>query len=184
MIPHPQRTPSLAVKFWPVHNDKFTQPSEILFIIAFVVFDDKIIYHLRQLRLDDTHKESLQINLHHIGILGIIPALFAYVFRQLSNASKLAFTFAAVIRSVTEYLLKKRFESQRDIVMDNAVSEIACEHFAIARIADDKADRLSDPILTRVNFIHQFNEIVNVIKLELRSTDCAPFSFPAVEICF
>ena len=45
-------------------------------------------------------------------------------------------------------------------------------------------DRLSDPILTRVNFIHQFNEIVNVIKLELRSADCAPFSFPAVEICF
>lgn len=109
---------------------------------------DEIIYHLSKKRLIDAHKESLQIDPHHVGIFCIILAHFHNILLKLPDTSQLTLAFPAVVCTVRKLRLKQGFESQCDIVVDNAVTKLTSEHFAVARVSNNKADRFADLILT------------------------------------
>jgi hypothetical protein len=109
---------------------------------------DEIVYHLGKKRLAYTHKEALEIYSHHISVLSVILTHVSDILLKLLDAGQLTLSFPAVICTIRKLRLKQWFESQCDIVMDNAVTKLTSEHFAVARVSDNKADRFADLILT------------------------------------
>jgi hypothetical protein len=113
-----------------------------------VILYNEVIYHLGKKWLGDAHKESLQVDSHHVGILRVILAYFPDILLKLPDTCQLALAFSAVVRTVRKLRLEQRFESQRNIMVDNAVTELTGKHFSVARVFDNKADRFSNLILT------------------------------------
>ena len=83
-----------------------------------------------------------------MGILRVILTHLPYILLKLSDTSQLAFAFPAVVCTVRKLRLEQWFESQCDVMVDNAVTELTGKHLSIARVLDNKADRFSYLILT------------------------------------
>ena len=101
-------------------------------------------YMLGDLNVRIEHLAQLQTNLEVISTLIDI----AGEQRWIMGTSKLALAFSAVVCTVRKLRLEQRFESQRYIMVDHAVTELTGKHLSIARVLDNKADRFSYLILT------------------------------------
>jgi hypothetical protein len=131
-----------------VHDHHIAQPAEVFLVIPMIILYDEIIYHLGKKWLGDAHEESLQVDSHHVGILRVILAHFPDILLKLPDTSKLALAFSTVVRTVRKLRLEQRFESQCNVMVDNAVTELTGKHLSIARVLDNKADRFAYLILT------------------------------------